>query len=309
MKQKVSVIVPVYNALEYLPKCVESLKNQHEVEVEAIFIDDCSTDGSVDFLEDVTKKWQNAKLIKHSKRTCQFLARLDGLKICTGDFITWLDADDWVDESYYKILTDAIISTGADMSVGDVDFGMRNMIFKHIENPTPEIVEEESLDYLFFTGMGKLFSMNNKMIRREVLERAMPSILKASTDAEGINICEDNLYLLIIGHFTNKIVTIGGAQYHYVMHEGQSTDLHNTEKVIMQIDSLKKVVERAIQFLDDCGLTEKYRSNFLNTFASVLKFLKFKAKRDLGVFAGEVKTKLDEMENFIRENRLPIGFH
>ena len=63
--KKISVLVPVYNVMPYIERCFNSIKNQTYKNLEVIFVDDCSTDGSLQFLEQHVGELKNAKIIKH----------------------------------------------------------------------------------------------------------------------------------------------------------------------------------------------------------------------------------------------------
>ena len=95
--------MPVFNVRKFLPRCVASLLAQTYENLEIIFVDDCSTDGSREFLEENIKKFKNAKLLFHSENKNLFLTRLSAMKACTGDYVICLDSDDYVDKNYYEI--------------------------------------------------------------------------------------------------------------------------------------------------------------------------------------------------------------
>lgn len=83
---KISVLVPVYNVKHFLPKCFDSLMNQTYNNLEIIFVDDASTDGSREYLENNIKRLKNAKLLLHDCNKNLFLTRITAMKECTGDY-------------------------------------------------------------------------------------------------------------------------------------------------------------------------------------------------------------------------------
>ena len=92
---KVSVIVPVYNAEKYLKECINSLINQTLRDIEIIVVDDCSTDKSLRILEKYAKQDNRIVLLKQKKNCGQGCARNLALEIAKGDYIMFLDSDDW----------------------------------------------------------------------------------------------------------------------------------------------------------------------------------------------------------------------
>ena len=92
---KVSVIIPVYNVEKYLHKTLDSVINQTLKDIEIICVDDCSSDNSFDILEQYRKKDSRIKIIKNSKNQGVGAARNIGMDFATGDYIMFLDSDDW----------------------------------------------------------------------------------------------------------------------------------------------------------------------------------------------------------------------
>lgn len=92
----VSVVVPVYNTARYLPQCVDSLINQTLRDVEFIFVDDGSTDNSVEILEQYRKKDERIKILRQENMHAG-VARNNGMKQATGKYIIFLDSDDYYD--------------------------------------------------------------------------------------------------------------------------------------------------------------------------------------------------------------------
>lgn len=100
---KVSVIIPVYNTQKYLEKCLNSLLSQSLRDIEIICIDDGSTDNSLDILN---KFAQNDKRIKvlTQKNKGQSVARNVGIRVAKGEYIGFIDSDDWADENMFEKL-------------------------------------------------------------------------------------------------------------------------------------------------------------------------------------------------------------
>jgi len=99
----ISIIIPVYNAERYLQRCLNSVVGQTYKDLEIILVDDGSTDKSPEICDYYAKKDTRIKVI-HKKNGGPSLAREAGIKIATGDYISFVDADDYIDEDMYKIL-------------------------------------------------------------------------------------------------------------------------------------------------------------------------------------------------------------
>ena len=97
LMKRISVIIPVYNQLEFFKNCIKSVCNQTYKELEIICIDDGSTDGVGEYL-DIIKKNDNRVVVIHQDNAGESNARNKGLEVAKGDYITFVDCDDWIDE-------------------------------------------------------------------------------------------------------------------------------------------------------------------------------------------------------------------
>ncbi|MDQ5983569.1 MAG: Undecaprenyl-phosphate 4-deoxy-4-formamido-L-arabinose transferase [Eubacteriales bacterium SKADARSKE-1] len=100
---KVSIIIPVYNVEPYLQECMDSIVNQTLKDIEIICIDDCSTDNSFNILNEYAKSDNRIKLIKQTKNQGAYVARNLGLKIATGEYIGFVDPDDYIEPNTYEM--------------------------------------------------------------------------------------------------------------------------------------------------------------------------------------------------------------
>jgi len=114
--RKISVIIPAYNIQDLLTKCVESVVNQDYPKelLEVIVVDDGSMDNTPEVLDKLAKKYDNVIAV-HKKNGGSSSARNEGLKIASGDYIGFVDSDDFVSPSMYRTMMEAAQRTGADM--------------------------------------------------------------------------------------------------------------------------------------------------------------------------------------------------
>ena len=112
--KKISVIVPVYNAEEFLPQCLDSILAQTLTELEIICIDDGSPDNSGKILDDYAKK-DNRIIVIHQNNGGVSLARNTGIKNAAGKYIGFVDPDDWIDKDFYQNLYQAAEDYQADI--------------------------------------------------------------------------------------------------------------------------------------------------------------------------------------------------
>lgn len=116
MKPSVSVIIPVYNVLNYLERCINSVRSQTWHNLEILLIDDGSTDGSGAACDYVASQDDRIKVV-HQKNAGLSAARNVGLDLATGDFLTFVDSDDWVHPRYVEAMMDAQANSHARMVI------------------------------------------------------------------------------------------------------------------------------------------------------------------------------------------------
>ena len=110
-----SVIVPVYNVKPYLIKCMESILNQTYSNLQIILVDDGSTDGSQDICDEYAKK-DNRIFVIHKENGGQSSARNAGMEKATGDYIGFIDSDDWIEPNMYCNLITQLEKHNADLA-------------------------------------------------------------------------------------------------------------------------------------------------------------------------------------------------
>lgn len=110
---KISVIVPVYNTGKYLQKCIESLCRQTHRDLQIILVNDGSTDDSLDIMKQLALADDRINVIDKVHEGVS-AARNAGLECAQGDYISFIDSDDWIDERTYEVCMDQAVSYGAD---------------------------------------------------------------------------------------------------------------------------------------------------------------------------------------------------
>lgn len=110
---KISIIIPVYNVEKYLNRCVESIINQTYKNIEIILVDDGSPDKSSEICDEWVLYDQRIKTI-HRKNGGQSAARNTGIQSATGDFVTFVDSDDWIAPDTYEYCVDLLKNNEAD---------------------------------------------------------------------------------------------------------------------------------------------------------------------------------------------------
>ena len=111
----ISVIIPVYNTANFLPQSIESVLEQSHSDLEILLINDCSTDHSAEVLDTYAKKDIRITVINHECNKGLSAARNTGLKHAHGDYVYFLDSDDWIDLTYLEQMHSAARESGSDI--------------------------------------------------------------------------------------------------------------------------------------------------------------------------------------------------
>ena len=154
---KLSVIVPVYNAAPYLPRCLDSLCAQTLDDYELLLIDDGSTDASPAILEDYRARYPEKIRVLRLENGGQGRARNRGLALAQGDYIGFADSDDWVEPDMFASLWEAARKEDADLAVCDAW-------------ECPEGGEPRPMPLCEREGAFKATVVWNKLTRRELFE-------------------------------------------------------------------------------------------------------------------------------------------
>ena len=210
---KVSIIVPVYNAEAYLNKCIDSLLAQTLRDIEIIAVDDGSSDNSPAILQAYAKRDKRINVISCVNGGVS-RARNTGIHAATGDYIGFVDADDWVDREMYQGMYDASTRNNLDVCICDflweypnrkpspANLGLTSDVI------LPRSVVEETLvkGTLYFATFGSVWKA---LIRREMLMRE--NIFFPET----LDIMEDGMFNMHMYFHAQNVMYIKRHYYHY----------------------------------------------------------------------------------------------
>lgn len=114
---KLSIVAAVYNLEQYLPRCLDSLVNQTLQEIEILCVDDGSTDSAPTIIEEYGKKYPDKIKVFHKDNGGEFTTRNYGLERASGEYVTFVDTDDYVEPDWAEKLYKAAKENNADIAV------------------------------------------------------------------------------------------------------------------------------------------------------------------------------------------------
>lgn len=240
---RISVIIPVYNNKEYLKQCLTSARDQTYRNLEIICVDDGSTDGAQDIVDEYAS-CDDRFIVIHQDNQGESHARNVGLDMATGDYIAFVDCDDWIEPDMYEILLSAIEKTSAQMSVAGwfKDNATNSEPIRNIK-PVKEGIfhRDELMRYIYIRDVYKAFAyMWDKLYKRELLERPNGTPIRFD---ESLPIGGDVLFLAEVALNTKNAVYTDKCLYHYRQQEVSGCHTTNLEKLRSWIRSYEMVID------------------------------------------------------------------
>ena len=207
---KISVIVPVFNTEKSLEICVKSILAQTHKNIELILVDDGSSDGSLTIIENLQRKDNRIKYV-HISNSGVSCARNTGIDLAEGDYISFADADDFMDVSMLQKLYDAIEREQADVSV--CRYTSRNEYEKCKCTLVKKIEKSEMLQELMHPRNEMAAFVWNRLYRTSVIKN------NGICFDNRIKVCEDTLFNFTVLQYSDTIVIVDEALYHYKIND------------------------------------------------------------------------------------------
>ena len=266
---KVSIIIPVYNVEGYLPFCLESLVNQTYPNLEIICVNDGSSDNSLNILKQYASKDERFVIIDKVNEGVS-IARNTALQSVKGEYIVFVDADDWLDENYVEIMLKTAKQHNADVV-------MCTYVKEYDDHSSvSKIFDEDELilsDSDVQTQIRKrMFGLSNNELshpeRADVLATVWKQIIKTEIskeksffDIRKIGTFEDGLFQIDLYKDVKKFVYINKPLYHYRKTNSNSITSGYKSDLFTKWQYLYDVLEEKIT---DENLSNQYVSAFNN---------------------------------------------
>lgn len=289
MSVKVSVIIPFYNVERFISRCADSMLSQTLGEVEFIFIDDASPDGSLELIKKSIaghpERAAQVRILKHEKNRGLPAARNTGLAAASGEYVFHCDSDDFADPDMLEVLYGKAVENEADIVWCDW-----YLSFEHNERYMHQPEYGTPMDALKgMLGGAMKFNVWNKLVKRSLYTEnniKFPS---------GYGMGED-MTMMMLFSCAEKVSYVPKAFYHYVKTNSSAFSRTYSEKHIRE---LRYNVDRMVHYIKD-----KYGDSLDRELA----FLKLDAKFPFLLSGDPVKTRLwtewyPEANRYIMQNR------
>lgn len=231
---KVSIIVPVYNVEKYLRKCIDSLINQTLKDIEIICINDGSTDKSLEILKEY-KNRDSRIILLNQENSGQSVARNRGIEIVKGEYLGFVDPDDWIDLDYYEKLYNAASTNDTDIAVGGIIrvTGIKKKKFLNFEKET--LTDNTKLKFELCDVPEKSYIWN-KIYKTQKLK-------EINLKFEEGRIFEDCIFTPQALFFLGKMVTVPNTYYYYLRRNNSTVKQRSQKANADSIYAHKKASE------------------------------------------------------------------
>ena len=275
----ISVIVPVYNVERYISQCVESILEQTYADLEIILVDDGSTDGSGSICDEYKLK-DNRVVVIHKCNGGLSEARNAGLDIARGEYIGFVDSDDYIEPDMYEVLYKNCERYAADLAAARfVKFNTQGEVRKNFTENI-EVFSREEMLRLFIVGDRRYeitMSVWDRLYKRELISDLRFPVGKCY---------EDIVFSTKVIEKSKINVYIDRALYHYRLREdsisGEDFNDYNRAPLRIITDLIPEL-ERRILFLDEKGekeLADECRYQYIDNMFKYLTLFKWDSNTD-----------------------------
>ena len=274
---KLSIIVPVYNVEKYLPKCLESLIKQTLKDIEIICVNDGSMDNSLAILKEFASKDSRIRIIDNQHQGVA-KTRNTGIEQSTGEYIGFVDSDDYIDIDFFEKLYNSATKSNSDIAIASIlkhknFFNIYNA--KYTKEETAITIQDkiklcEDKKHFFFYAWNKIY--HSGFIKENNIKFS-----------EG-QIYEDVMFAIKALYYSNKIISVYGTKYHYIEHENSLTKYK--DKTGEKEHDLIKAYSELQEFCNSKNIEIPERLNYYTkeNFGFILNLYKGKYQSKIQLF-------------------------
>lgn len=287
-KIKVSIIIPVYNVEKYISRCLDSVVNQTLKEIEIILVNDGTKDSSLDICEKYAKKDKRVKIFSKVNEGLG-LTRNYGVKRATGEYIAFLDSDDFIELDFYEKLYNESLKEKTDAT-----FACIKTYFNSKENPKIEkipfrnnVVSSKELMYNLLHVKNTSEYGNEYMsmcVWRAIYKRSIIKENNILFESERKFISEDILFNIDFCMNSKNISFVRDTYYYYCINGNSLTTTYKEDRFEKDIILYKEIIRRLKKYGEYEHVKKGLYSLFLCYVRAVIKqevFCNFKDKKDV----------------------------
>lgn len=288
MNKKVSIIVPCYNAEKYIERCVKSLEDQTYQDVEIILVDDGSKDNTAAVIEKLAKNDSRIKFLSQ-RNSGPNAARGNGIKRATGDYVMFIDSDDWLSQNAVSELVKLFDKNGVDViKFNAITEPSKRKLGKIIsDNEGSRTIENKEILKMLLSS-DRLNNLCFQIYKRELFNS--DEIFSAKI-VHG----EDYLANIYIHQNTKKMLIVNNTYYHYFDNLDSCTKSADAAIVVSNIRDLDIVHKKIIAESKKHGFTDDERARILFSILDRYRYKVFTLFRDKKLSREKFTSVLEEI--------------
>ncbi len=302
MRTKVSVIIPAYNVVDHLPKCLDSLLNQNLRDIDIIVVNDASSDDSQLVIERYCAKDRRIRSITNSGNMGPFLSRLRALHYVTGQYVTFVDSDDSVEPGAYEAMYNKAVEGNFDIVACSIRRLEDGVVDKNYLNNTivnEGIYGQDILKNLLLEKVSN--SLWNKLYRRETVDTVLNDDLfvemRRNLESNGISLLiEDQLFNIFASFYSKSYFMTGESYYNYNFRDSS----------LCAVKSIERQHEWSKSAMHNFYILEKFlkREGVYNDFRDEIEEMKIRLvvkrkRRVLSFFNSDIIHDSDKFEKTV----------
>ena len=262
---KVSILVPFYKVENYVGRCVESLFTQTYKNIEYVFVNDCTPDGSMEVINEKINKYgmnDKCKMIIHNQNQGISASRNDCLDNMTGDFFLFVDSDDYIDKDMVELLVDAAIKEDADISGCGYIEEFADHSVEHPQKYTNDHGEMmRAITLLTIKGvMWKLLVRSTIVTEHKDEVRFIPDR----------NMVDDYLFCCQIFYYAKRFASVDRCMYHWIQYNPNNY----THTTVFAVESQAAAIRKTEEFYREKGVYDVVKTELIQRkFISKLPLL------------------------------------
>lgn len=254
MSAKVSFVVAMYGVEDYIEECVRSLYGQTLEDIEIVLVDDCSPDKSIEIalraLEDYPQRKGQVKVVRHERNQGQQAGRKSGVAVATGEYVIYIDGDDWVETCMAEKMHDKAVGEDADIVLCGFWWYGKNDRRYCMPVTSESLGDTEAMKD---ATLGRVGWPNVwcRMIRREILASEKMVWPKATHS-------EDVVITTVATYYSRTIAFVDEPLYHYRYNGHSITNVRSESNRVKKYRNYVENNEQLADFYERNGLSEKY---------------------------------------------------
>lgn len=262
-KVKLSIIVPNYNNEQYFERLFDCLIKQSYEEIEIIVVNDGSQNDCDNLIKKYKKNDKRIKYVKHKTNKGLFQARLTGADLATGDYIAFLDADDYVSLDYYRTLINNACENNSDIVIGNTvleylekeryEYPLQRMNFSELtgKDILNNYFDQRGYNYSWYTIWNKIYSM-------KIWRKARKEYNNIKTK---LTLTEDMVFSTVLFYYAKKVTKVENDAIFYCQNDSSITDVTNitVSKEEKNIDDMVTSFNFIESFMKKENIYNKYK--------------------------------------------------